>query len=279
MSASAFKTAAQNNDLNAFYALWDQPNNLTLKLEALRWACAFDRDAMIDCIIDSNELNNTDVTVAFKEATKYKSLNAIGLLLRWCKWGNRFQQERIGLPSPKYINEIGCTAILSDWSAVFVAQKPHFQTLSFADLSHLYFRGVREGAVECLMVIDNGGSLDWYASFRVALSSSQSKSMKYLMEKPCLFDQEGQHKQAVKGLAHLLMNSHLFMNPQALDCAITLMEFVSPHEVRAEYDNFSEPRLSEVLDKVASMYEKKLLEQAVINAVEQKDLQTTKRKI
>ena len=280
MSALAFKTAAQNNDLNAFYDLWEQPNNLTLKLEALRWACAFDREDMIDCILDSKELNNTDVTVAFKEATKHKNLNAIAQLVRWCHWDNRFQQERIGIPSSKYIMEMGCTAVLSDWSAVFVAHRTDFKTLSAADRSHLYLRGIRDGSIECLKVMDNGASpMDWYASFRTALSASQSKSMKYLLEKTSLFDQEGQHKKAVEGLAHLLMYSHLFTNPQALDCAITLMEFVTPEEVRAEYDNFSQPRLSEVLDKVTVMRQQQLLNQAVEETMESKDSHSIKRKI
>lgn len=279
MSALGFKTAAQNNDLNSFYDLWNQPNNLTLKLEALRWACAFDREEMIDCILDSKELNSTDVTVVFKEASRHKNLNAIDQLLRWCQWGNRFQQEQIGIPSSKYINEIGYTAVLSDWSAVLVAQKTHFQTLSAADRSHLYLRGVREGAIECLKVLDNGAAMNWHASFRTAISAFQSKSLTYLLENISLFDQAGQHEKAVGGLAHLLMDSHLFAHPQALECAMTLMGFVSPQEVRVAYPIFSQSRLSEVLDKVTTMREQKLLTQAVEKSMETKDVVSTKRKI
>lgn len=279
MSAN-FKTVAQNNDLEGFYTLWKQSNSSMSQQEALRWACAFDRHEMIDCVLDSNTLNTTDLTSAFKEATARKSLNAIGKLLRWCRWNNRFEQERIGTPSSKYINEIAYTALMSDWSAVFVAHRECFQILSFNDRSQLYLRGIREGAVECLHIIDNGQCIfAWPSAFKTAMASFQSKSLTYLMRNASPLDQKNCHSEAVNGLAGILAGSHLFMHPQALECAIVLLEFVSPQDVRRVYRQFSQPDLSGVLDKVASMYEKKLLDRTVQEAVEQKDAQTTKRKI
>lgn len=275
-----FKTVAQNNDLDGFYNLWNQSNSLMVKLEALRWACGFDRAKMIDCVLDSKMLDATDLTVAFKEATVHKSLNAIGQLLHWCQWNNRFEQTHIGAPSAKYINEIGHTALMSDWSAVFVAHVDQFRSLSMMDRLQLYLRGVREGAVECLKVIDKGQSVShWSDAFKTAFTALQSKSIRYLLQNFSLFDQKGCHAKAVNGLAELLADSYLFLHPQALECALTLMEFVTPQEVRSARPQFSQPRLSEVLDKVASMYEKRVLGQVVQDVVEQKDTQTIKRKI
>lgn len=269
MSALGFKTAAQNNDLDAFYDLWDQPNNLMLKLEALRWACAFDREEMIDCVLDSKELDTTDVTVAFKEATRHKSLNALGQLLRWSQWGNRFGQEHVGIPCSKYINEIGHTAMVSDWSAVFETHRVRFKSLSYVDSSQLYLRGVREGAVACLKAIDNGAAgSNWYESFKAALTALQSKSLQYLLEHPNPFDQAGQHKKAVEGAANLVADPYLFLNQNAVDCVMVLMNFVSPQEICKTYPRFSQPRLAEVLDKVVSMHQKKLLNQAIEDTVD-----------
>lgn len=276
---SSFKTVAHANDLEAFYDLWDQSNNVTLKLEALRWACAFDREDMIDCILDSKELNNTDVTVAFKEATRYKSLNAIGQLLRWCRWDNRFEQEHMGIPSSKYLNEIGHTALMSDWSAVFATHKERFKNLSSIDRSQLYLRGVREGAVGCLKVMDNGSAaMNWYESFRTAIGALQSSSVRYILEHRSPFDQKGQHQKAIESLANLVADPYLFSHPQALDCAMVLMEFVSPQEVRTAYPRFTQARLSQVLDQVTSMYQQQLL-QKVVATVESKDAHSSKRKM
>lgn len=280
MSALGFKTAAQNNDLDAFYDLWDQPKNLTLKLEALRWACAFNREEMIDCILDSKELDTTDVTVAFKEATRHKSLNALHQLLHWCQWGNRFGQEHIGIPCSKYINEMGHTAMVSDWSAVFEMYRTRFKSLSYVDSSQLYLRGVREGAVACLKAIDNGASAGhWYDSFKAALTAFQTASLQYLLENRSLFDQNGQHQKVVEALANLVADPYLFSHPQAMECVMVLMNFVSPQEVCKTYPRFSQPRLAEVLDKVVSIHQKKLLNQAVEETVENKETHSAKRKM
>lgn len=260
-TATSFKHVAQTNNIQGFEDLWEASNTAMSDLDALRWACAFDRDEMIDCVLSTpGVLKKVDLTVVFKDAVAHKSLNAIGRVLRWCEWNNGFKQEHFGLTSSKYLTAIGYAALDSDWSGVFAAQKVRFQTLSYVDLNHLHAHAIKVGAVECLKIFDQGLSLtNWWDAIRTAVAHRQSRSVTYLCESVAGLGKKD-HKDVLLELLHgLVTRSHLFLSDETVDCAVALMEFVSVDDLRNKYPRLSEPKFNTVVETLTGLYQHKML--------------------
>lgn len=259
-TATSFKHVAQTNNIQGFEDLWEASNTAMSDLDALRWACAFDRDEMINCVLSTpGVLKKVDLTVVFKESVAHKSSNAIGRVLRWCEWNNGFKQEDFGLTSSKYLTAIGYAALDSDWSGVFAAQKVRFQTLSYVDLNHLHAHAIKVGAVECLKIFDQGLSLtNWSDAIRAAVAHRQSRSVTYLCESVAGLGKKD-HKDVLLELLHGLVTRSYLFNDETVECAVALMEFVSVDELRNKYPRLSEPKFNTVVENLTVLHQHKML--------------------
>lgn len=242
MNTPTFKSTAESNNFEGFEDLWNKSNTEQSDLEALRWACVYNRDDMVKCVLYTPEaLKNTDITVVLKDAVAHKSLNAIGQVLRWSEQNNNFSRAWIGQVPYKYVLEVGRAAVRSDWSAIFTAQQMRFKKIPYLDLKELHLEAVRTGAVECLSAFDLGLSFtNWDEAINEAVSHHQSRSVRYLGRNVKGFATYNS-KHTMLELLHKLVNDpHLFSTPQAAECAVALMEFATVDELRTKYPRTQE---------------------------------------
>ena len=279
MTTPTFKSAAETNNFDGFEELWDKSTTEQSDLEALRWACIYNREDMVECVLYTPDaLKNTDITVALKDAVAHKSLNAIGRVLRWSEQNNSFARAWMGQVPYKYMLEVGRAALQSDWSAIFTAQQVRFKNIPYLELKELHLDAIRTGAVECLSVFDLGLSFtNWDEAIKEAASHHQSRSVRYLGHNIKGFATHNSKDTMLQLLHKFVSDPSLFRFPQAAECAAALMEFATVDELRCKYPRTREARFDSVFEKLTSLHENTILTETVNTVSTAND--TPKRKM